>query len=288
MPPRKPKRTAKIDDEVEVGEIEVEPAQEIDAALQESVSKALEAARLADDAAQEVEDLRKENDAFVEKIEKTNKRISAVAIGAAAGATLAMALSGLVYFRSVADLREAAELQAEAMARLMEQNVALKLVVEEAANQQGAVQAVVMAQAERISLEMAELFAVPEENPADAEALTGLQDDVAANLDKLRTDMTAAIADLDLSLSQKLSSISAGGTGVSDAALVDLAGLIQELKTTLATRNRAPAAATPSAPAARPATPPAPRASSSGSSNNTPRRSTTPAPAPETNPFSFP
>lgn len=262
MTARKGKRAATDTDET----VEVD-------SIAEAVDRALEAVRLADDAAEDIEAMRKEQNAFVEKVKANTKNVSALAIGAFAGAAVAVVLSGLVYFRSVKDLRENAELQAETLAQILSQTAALQEVVVQAGNQQGTltndIRQSINEATERLSTEMggyAEDIAGFQPQMA-----TGINAEVTAQISQLRDDLMGAVADLDLNLTGVISNASSGG---SSDAMAELTTLIGELRTAIAQAQTASRSV-----AAQPSTQ---RRSSTSS-----RPSSTRA-VPEVNPYSFP
>lgn len=260
MTARKGKRAATDTDEI----VEVD-------GIAEAVDRALEAVRMADDAAEDIEAMRKEQNAFVEKVKANTKNVSALAIGAFAGAAVAVVLSGLVYFRSVKDLRENAELQAETLAQILSQTAALQEVVVQAGNQQGTltndIRQSISEATERLSSEMGS-FA---EDIAgfQPQMATGLNDEITSQIGQLRTDLMGAVADLDLSLTGL---ISTGSTGGSPEAMTELTALVGELRTAIAQ----------AAPRAVPSQSSTPRRSSSSTRSSSAQR------APETNPYSYP
>lgn len=278
MPPRKPKRTSsKPDDEEEMTEAEQ---------LTDSINRALESARLADDAAQDIETIKKAHDAFVVKVQQSQKKLGAMAIGALVGGLLATTIAGLIYFRSVNDLRENAELQAEALAAIVAQTAALQEVVTQAGNQQGAMQTVLTSHideaTERLSAEMA-LMATqapvpePEESGTDdnmvPQMMSGVNDTITAKIDEVHEDLLGAITDLDLSLTNIITETS-GGMG--DETRAQMTEMIGELRTAIAAAQTA---------AARPAPAPTPTPTRAAT---TTRPAPRPAPAPAPNPFSIP
>ncbi|WP_194097003.1 hypothetical protein [Marivivens aquimaris] len=278
MPPRKPKRTSsKPDDEEEMTEAEQ---------LTDSINRALESARLADDAAQDIETIKKAHDAFVVKVQQSQKKLGAMAIGALVGGLLATTIAGLIYFRSVNDLRENAELQAEALAAIVAQTAALQEVVTQAGNQQGAMQTVLTSHideaTERLSAEMALMATqapVPEPEEAGTDdnmvpqMMSGVNDTITAKIDEVHEDLLGAITDLDLSLTNIITETS-GGMG--DETRAQMTEMIGELRTAIAAAQTA---------AARPAPAPTPTPTRAAT---TTRPAPRPAPAPAPNPFSIP
>jgi len=104
----------------------------VDKELADGVKRALEAASVANDAAEEVATLSEQSRKAVQDAVAAQKRLSSIAIGALVGSVISLGLGGLIYMRSVADLREAAELQALANKASIEQIQALSKTVETA------------------------------------------------------------------------------------------------------------------------------------------------------------
>ncbi len=100
--------------------------------LADSVRRALQAASVANDAAEEVATLSDQNRKAIQDALSSQKRLSAIALGALIGSVISLGLGGLLYMRSVADLREAAELQALANKAAIEQVQALASAVQSA------------------------------------------------------------------------------------------------------------------------------------------------------------
>ncbi|MFD1808740.1 hypothetical protein ACFSHQ_13345 [Gemmobacter lanyuensis] len=82
--------------------------------LAEAIRNALAAAEAATDAAAEAAAAIEGQLRGTEALQKAQRRLGVLTIAATGGALLSVAVSALVYFRSVADLREASELQAAA------------------------------------------------------------------------------------------------------------------------------------------------------------------------------
>lgn len=106
--------------------------QDLDHNLADSVRRALEAASVANDAAEEVATLSEQSRKAVQDALTSQKRLSAIALGAFIGSVISLGLGGLLYLRSVADLREAAELQALANRAAIEQIQVLASTVQSA------------------------------------------------------------------------------------------------------------------------------------------------------------
>lgn len=240
--------------------------------LQDSIARALEAARLADDAAEDIDSIRKSNEAVIETMKSSQKRTSALAIGAAAGAFVAAVISGLVYFRSVGDLREASLMQAETMKALAEQTLSLQEVVALAGEQSATLgpqmsefQTTLM---DDLNVLVGETAAM---QPQMASAIQGHTDNAIAGL---RDELVAMVNDLDMSLTKVMAENLAQGSGGISPELIKMIG---DIKTEL---SAAPARSTTAA---------ASPARSSTPTRSTPSRpAQRPARAAEANPFSFP
>lgn len=196
-----------------------------------TIDRALKAARLADDAASDIETIKKEHYAFIERLNANTKNVIALAIGALVGAMISVMLAGLVYFRSVNDLRENAQLQAETLTQLMSQTMSLQEIVTQASNQQGSM-------ADDISLdikEMTERISREMHNYAEdlrnfqPQMASGINSEVSTQITKIREDMMGAIADLDLNLTGLISNMSASGSS-NDFAENALSELISEMR----------------------------------------------------------
>lgn len=104
----------------------------VDQELAEGVKRALEAASIANDAAEEVATLSEQSRKAVQDALASQKRLTSIALGALVGSVISLGLGGLIYVRSVADLREAAELQALANKATIEQIQSLSKTLEAA------------------------------------------------------------------------------------------------------------------------------------------------------------
>lgn len=271
MPPRKSKAADTAEDE-NLNEAE---------ALSDAVSRALEAARLADDAAEDVDKLRKVNQAALEKVQKASGRLMALSIGAFAGSFVALMLSGLVYFRTVQDMRETTELQAEALAQFVAQTASLQEVVQQAAVQQGGIQTTFELKTrelgERISTEIAAYASdVAEATNMQPQMASGVLDELSAQLDAQGEQVMSAIADLDVSMT---GIVTGSGDSMMPETLTEMATLITELQLIIVDMR-----AEANTRQQQAATAPAPRPSAPATAAPTTRR----APPAEPNPFSFP
>ncbi len=264
-------------------------------ALSDAMTKALDAARLADDAADDIEAIRTENEKVVEKVQSTSKKLTALSLGAFAGAAVAMTLSGLVYFRSVGDLRENAELQAQLLAELLSQTAALEEVVVQAGNQQGTIVREINAEVrevrDRLSTEIATVATdvagyAAEMAGFQPQMASGMNDEMSGQIGTMRDDIMGAIADLELTLTGM---VQASASGMPPETMAELTTLVGELRVAMAEAQTAAAMATRNATQSSSTSSNASRStsSSSGSSRPAARPAATRA-APEPNPFSFP
>lgn len=240
----------------------------------EGIRRALEAAEVANDAAQELADLSAAHRAFAEAVIKGQRRNTMIASGALAGSVLAVALGGLVYFRSVADLRMAAGVQAEAATLLVEEVKQIDGIGDRVDEQQAKMATDLLALLEQVKDEIriagAAALTPPEPEP-EPEAETIDPQLVEAIRAGVKTDLDAAKAELMTALAE----IEVNGGG---AHMDELKALITELSLRGAVGGRETA---PPAQAA-----PAPAAQSSPARNTRP--ATRAASAPEPNPFVYP
>lgn len=89
--------------------------------LADSIRRALEAAAAATDAAEEASLISEQTQTALAASIASQRKLVAVASGALGAAAVSIVLAGLVYLRSTADLREAAEIQAAASKAAIEQ-----------------------------------------------------------------------------------------------------------------------------------------------------------------------
>lgn len=263
------KRARKSDkDESEIIDDTVSDPEKGEATLQECIQRALDAARMADDAAEDIDAMRISNEAVIKAMEVSQKRTSYLAIGAAVGAVVATALSGLVYFRSVEDLREAGLIQAETMKALAEQTLALQDVVTAAGEDNKAL-------ADKLdtfqSTMMDDLNALVSESASmQPQIASAIQTHTEESILALKDELIAVVNDLDMSLTQVMAENIAkapSGEGLSP----ELIQILSEIKSQLAAR-------------------PTQTAASASTTRRANTSSSRPAsrPAAEPNPFTFP
>lgn len=231
----------------------------------EGIRRALEAAEVANDAAQELADLSAAHRAFAEAVIKGQRRNTMIASGALAGSVLAVALGGLVYFRSVADLRMAAAVQSEAAALLVAEVKQIDGIGDTVEAQQTAMRDELLALLEKVKDEIriagAGALKMPDPAPMEAQVAEAIRAGVKTDLDMLHAEVMEALAEIKVD-----------GIG---AEVEALRALIAEI------RQRGAVA-----PEARPSAAPAP-AARTGSAGS-PRPAGRAASAPEPNPFVYP
>jgi hypothetical protein len=237
--------------------------------LDDALRRALDAADLANDAAEDLARLGRGQAEFVDRVTAAQKRATALAGGAALGSLVALALASLVYIRSVGDLHEAAELQAET-ARVIAGEIAdLRKTRDEEAVMAEEMTALLAALPDKVGAAIAAMEEARPEEPAAA--TDAVKQAVAAEVKAARDEILAAMAELDLDVT------SAVGAGAGDPALAETLARIEAglLRLSAAPANPPAAAAPRDAAPARPAAQ-APRAASQRQA------------APEPNPFSYP
>lgn len=176
-----------------------------DDSLSEGITRALQAAEAANDAAGDLAALGAAHRAFADRVTAAQKRTASMATGAMAASAVAMVLSGLVYFRSVADLREAADLQTTAAKLVAEQVTALKENAEKIDGQSTAISTALQGLSSDIKQQLADAAPKPIDPATISDALrAGLKEDMAHQ----STDILQALAEMDAKL----------GTGAPDAA----------------------------------------------------------------------
>ncbi|OYU18465.1 MAG: hypothetical protein CFE34_10445 [Rhodobacteraceae bacterium PARR1] len=255
----------------------------------DGLRRAIAAADAANDAAEDIARLGKAQKDFVEKVGRAQKRSSAMATGATVGAVVCLALSTLVYFRSVGDLHEAAELQAEAAKLVAEEVLALKKVREGDAEHEDPVAKALDGLPDAVAAAVAAKLAEPVEGAAPA-AVGG---DVVAAIEESRDEVLAALAEMDLTGAAPAKPAAEGAAPV-DAApaapavpgdLTDIRESLARIEAGLLRITAAPAVPASGKAAVAPAKPAPTPAKPSGKSGAKPAAK--PAAA-EPNPFAFP
>jgi hypothetical protein len=264
-------KSAKAAPPVEDAEIlpplaEPEPPKSADDRAEDAIARALAAAEAALDATEEATRLadgtRKEMAALARK----QARAQTLSLVGAGVAVFAVVVGGLVFLRSVSDLRATAATQAAANEVMVKNLLEFGHGVEElraATEGSDAALAEMKAQIATDLAKLAETAASAQPNVAEAIS-AGMQ----TGLDGLKTDLLAANSELELALTQTLAQ---GGAAVPP----ELLPLMTDIRAMLDKLGKAPAAA---APAAKPADKP--------KAGGTPRPKAKPVEEP--NPFHFP
>lgn len=225
--------------------------------LENSIQLALEAAAAANDSAEDVARLSSETQAAAARLDGFAKVMKPVMMGVVAGAVLAIGLGGLVYLRTLSDMRAATATQTEAL------TVFSKSVAD-------------------LQAQLDALDGVNETLAALGPAQAAGFDDLRATLEKQFTEMQTGLTETETdetnpattpqmlrSLSERMQESHAATRDDFAAGLSDLQlALTRMLADRPVVQNTEAAAATPRTPA--------------------PVRRARPAPRPEPNPFSFP
>lgn len=225
--------------------------------LENSIQLALEAAAAANDSAEDVARLSADTQAAADRLDGFAKVMKPVMMGVVAGAVLAIGLGGLVYLRTLSDMRTATATQTEALtlfsksvADLQAQLDAFNAAIETLAALGPAqaagfddLRATLEAQFTEMQIGLSDA-ASDEANPATTpQMLRSLSQSMQESHVETRADFAAGLSDLQLALTRMLAD----------------RPVVQKTQST---------AAAPSKPA--------------------PVRRARPAPRPEPNPFSFP
>lgn len=160
--------------------------------ITEAIKRALDAAEAANFAAEDIARISDAHRTFADEVARGQKRSAALAGGAALGALLGLGLGGLIWFRSVADLREAGEVQAMAAELLVEQVTRFDAMLDDAQSREARVEAALAAMTRQASLDLAKLGR--EQKPMDAQVATAIRDGVKQDLGAVKDEVLAAIA----------------------------------------------------------------------------------------------
>lgn len=232
----------------------------------DGIKRALDAAEAANEAAQDIASLQASYKTFAEAVIRGQRRNTLFATGAAAGAALAIAMGGIVYFRSVADLRVAAAVQSEAAALMVEELTRMDKIGDVVEEQQDLMKVELLDLLEKVKDEIRRAaiegeapVATQEPAPMDAQVATAIRDGVKADLESVRDEILEALAEIEIA-----------AQGVDTA---ELTALVAELKAVAARGGRVEGSAEAPAPAQA----------------TTPRSTKPkPKPAPEPDPFTYP
>ncbi|MCT4579065.1 hypothetical protein [Donghicola sp.] len=235
--------------------------------LQEAIKLALEAAEAANDAASEVSRLQSETSAAAARLDRFGARLRPMMIGLLVGAGVSIALGGLVYFKTLAEMRRTSATQIEALAIFQESVTELNGQLDAVAGLSERMAKLEGLSNENRDLVMAELTQMSEQMASQL----GNYSDTAGNLQsQIATTLTERVD------AGTQTTVEAMKAGISDLQLA-LSKMIA-------------AAVTSTPPAANTASKPATTAKPTPKPRTTTTRKTTSKPAPkaEPNPFSYP
>ena len=172
--------------------------------LGDAITRALDAAAAATDAAHEAEAVLAARSEAALSMDRTARRSGWLAALAGGASVLVLVLGGLLWLRTSADLRDAGAVQAAAsvafVERLAEFNAALDrldLMGTETQTASKSAQAEMTALVGKLDARLDELMALSTTPPATDQAL-------ATQIDTLRTDMIEAIAETQLSIAEHM------------------------------------------------------------------------------------
>lgn len=191
------------------------------AEIENSIRMALEAAEAANDSATEIERLSSDTRAAAERLDKFAKVMKPLVLGTVAGAVACVAIGGLVYFRTVAEMRSTAATQIEALgvftqsvAELKAQVAAVQAQAEARATADDARQdnhAALLAAIDAAKAELAAqvLALAPADTPeagsaATAQMLRGLSEQITTDHGATRDTFAAGLSDLQLALTKMM------------------------------------------------------------------------------------
>ncbi len=160
--------------------------------ITDAIKRALDAAEAANFAADDIARISAAHRTFADDVTRGQKRSAALAGGAALGALLGLGLGGLIWFRSVADLREAGEVQAMAAELLVEQVTRFEGMLDDAEAREARVEAALAAMTTQASHDLAKLARA--QKPMDAQVATAIRDGVKQDLGAVKDEVLAAIA----------------------------------------------------------------------------------------------
>lgn len=186
--------------------------------IENSIQLALEAAAAANDAASDIETLSSDTKAAAARLDKFAQVMKPVMMGVVAGAVLAILLGGLVYFRTLSEMRLATATQMEALALfstsvddLKAQIGDLETLGETLATLQteqdaafAALEETVQAAFQTAASEADVASDTEDASPLDRQMLRSLSDTVEQNHQITRDAVTQGLSDLQLALSRML------------------------------------------------------------------------------------
>lgn len=184
------------------------------AEMEQSIQLAIEAAAAANDAAEDVSKLSSETQAAAARLDSFGKGMKPVMLGVVAGAAISTVLGGLVYMRTLSEMRTANATQVEALkmfstsvGELTHQidtlkGMAVRMDALETAQSDGFAQ--VQTALESATAAMSETIAAQNESPGSAQMLRGLADSVQKDGQNTRDSFAAGLSDLQLALTRML------------------------------------------------------------------------------------
>ncbi len=182
--------------------------------LENSIQLALEAAAAANDSAEDVARLSADTQAAAARLDAFAKVMKPAMIGVVAGAVLAIGLGGLIYLRTLSDMRTATATQMEALAVFSTSVADLQAQLEALGGMTEPLKALAPAQEAGFGAVQATLdseFAYLREaleRGAEADStpqmLRSLSEAVEASHRQTRDDMAAGLSDLQLALTRML------------------------------------------------------------------------------------
>jgi hypothetical protein len=187
--------------------------------LENSIQMALEAAAAANDTAEDVSKLSSDVQAAAGRLDKWGKQMKPVMIGLIAGAGLSIALGGLVYFRTLSEMRTTSAMHVEALSLFSKSVTELQAEVTKLAAMEERMIALETVQAEgfaRLDGAMAQnvealtAAMAPSETEGDKtegplpQMLRGLVETVEGNHKKTQETFKAGLSDLQLAMTRMI------------------------------------------------------------------------------------
>ena len=179
--------------------------------LESSIQLALEAAAAANDAANDVETLSSDTEAAAARLDKFAQIMKPVMIGVVAGALLAIVLGGLVYFRTLSEMRLATATQMEALAlfstsvdELKTQIGSLETLGEALAGLQDEQDSAFSALEAKMEAALQSNAVDNNTSPLDGQMLRSLSETVEQSHQGTRDAITQGLSDLQLALSRMI------------------------------------------------------------------------------------